>query len=954
MCRRWLLISDRDFESPKLAVRNVRHLDLQYSSELERLDSTVYEQICRHQLHIGCCCHSGRRRLDQHSLGSVKYRRPGNVAYSSGNKLDSTVVCVLEPQEVVHWLTLHFNPRPDGTDKIDFKRVYTDVTFAIGLEFIRHTLSNSAPIVDLQGDKKRIPQCQMWITLGLWNYFPSIIERGVVARAADGLIISSAEWKEHGAPLKRRRSHELMSCEHSGSSAGQDGTTLDVPAAIAVVTPRADSPPRHNFCKINNFLYYDKKNAHAHQHGVCFDFIDCKSDRFHGRREAVSPFEMAREPARRKMLGCRPVSQNGSGLSGGGVTFGELVIYLAGAGPYAGKGDRGDRLPEFIGRRKFDSVAGALDNLVTPGCLKVGFSAGTKSTWAAEPGLQVSDHPLFLVSGRCSTGARHQPSRLLGRGTHRRDRQSSSKPKMRSGVAEGVWGRGRKQAGTICPPLTDQHHVRLMPNLTLDTCIHRSLLFTGRSGQYQLGSPLVDDRPIMNAVKYRVVSGVVWINRTMMSSNTDANRTGADAGSQMAVVSLKSQRSSEQDYFRITSASHSSPGQLMCASGGVSGRDAASLTITTLNEQLMLLFARAAVAERLACSPPTRSIRAQSPAGSPDFHMWESCRTMPLTARVSEVFMDASTPVFYLNSDSKKSKVTSNFSEDLVKLYFEVRLFPAGEIIPLLNKEGVSNPEVGASFARRHDKGEAGRCPLPPRLVALAADNDPSPGIITLTRPLQPSQHTGPPPSCWRPPLLPRACAITIVSSAPYVSYAYDNLNCQNLAILYETDNSSVPTRCQSPSSMKQPNVQWGEGDLEVLKHAKCSEPHCWILRAADCGCVMNGIGMQRTLEASLASAFILVQRPSHHHWYVPDVSKTETGLFWWMGRGWLLGQLLPAFTHSVTILPSARKSEMEHLCIYATPVDDVGTLHESIVAGCETIRNLPGIRQRNWVSMQQ
>ncbi|KAJ8871258.1 hypothetical protein PR048_027564 [Dryococelus australis] len=31
-----------------------------------------------------------------------------------------------------------------------------------------------------------------------------------------------------------------------------------------------------------------------------------------------------------------------------------------------------------------------------------------------------------------------------------------------------------------------------------------------------LGSPLVDDRPLMNAVKYRVVSGVVWTNRTMI------------------------------------------------------------------------------------------------------------------------------------------------------------------------------------------------------------------------------------------------------------------------------------------------------------------------------------------------------------------------------------------------------------------------------------------------------
>ncbi|KAJ8868490.1 hypothetical protein PR048_030018 [Dryococelus australis] len=53
------------------------------------------------------------------------------------------------------------------------------------------------------------------------------------------------------------------------------------------------------------------------------------------------------------------------------------------------------------------------------------------------------------------------------------------------------------------------------------------------SERVNLGSPLVDDRPIMNAVKYRVVSGVVWTNRTMVSSNTDTNRTGV-----LAVVGI--------------------------------------------------------------------------------------------------------------------------------------------------------------------------------------------------------------------------------------------------------------------------------------------------------------------------------------------------------------------------------------------------------------------------------
>ncbi|KAJ8869262.1 hypothetical protein PR048_030834 [Dryococelus australis] len=43
-----------------------------------------------------------------------------------------------------------------------------------------------------------------------------------------------------------------------------------------------------------------------------------------------------------------------------------------------------------------------------------------------------------------------------------------------------------------------------------------------------------------------------------------------------------------------------------------------------------------AVAERLACSPPTKANRVQSPAGSlPDFRMWESYQTMPLVSGFS-------------------------------------------------------------------------------------------------------------------------------------------------------------------------------------------------------------------------------------------------------------------------------------------------------------------------------
>ncbi|KAJ8894550.1 hypothetical protein PR048_007207 [Dryococelus australis] len=47
-------------------------------------------------------------------------------------------------------------------DKVDLKRLYTEVAYAIGSEFIRHALDDSAPIADFQGNKKRILYCQMW------------------------------------------------------------------------------------------------------------------------------------------------------------------------------------------------------------------------------------------------------------------------------------------------------------------------------------------------------------------------------------------------------------------------------------------------------------------------------------------------------------------------------------------------------------------------------------------------------------------------------------------------------------------------------------------------------------------------------------------------------------------------------------------------------------------------
>ncbi|KAJ8866087.1 hypothetical protein PR048_033611 [Dryococelus australis] len=75
------------------------------------------------------------------------------------------------------------------------------------------------------------------------------------------------------------------------------------------------------------------------------------------------------------------------------------------------------------------------------------------------------------------------------------------------------------------PALPHNHlnHPHQLSRHCLPAIVKRS-----KTENIELGSPLVDDRPIMNAVKYRVVSGVVWTNRTMVSSNTATNRTDGD------------------------------------------------------------------------------------------------------------------------------------------------------------------------------------------------------------------------------------------------------------------------------------------------------------------------------------------------------------------------------------------------------------------------------------------
>ncbi|KAJ8865831.1 hypothetical protein PR048_033353 [Dryococelus australis] len=266
-------------------------------------------------------------------------------------------------------------------------------------------------------------------------------------------------------------------------------------------------------------------------------------------------------------------------------------------------------------------------------------------------------------------------------------------------------------------------------------------------GKYQCGSPLVDDRPIMIAVKYRVVSGMVWTNRTMVSSRTDTNRTGVLAVVDIddsLLIRLECQNETAKfsgsllvecrcektfscsigqlelgnlNTLRLRFAGRHQRcvrwrrGALTSASGprrrsaNQRGRSRAPIEagMTTPNvtcepasvprsrpaytarkggwvvslpvshqgdpgsipgrvppdfshlgivlddvvvrrwfSRVICLLVSANVnfhgvteTEQLARSPPTKANRVRSPAGSPDFRQWESCRTMPLVGRFS-------------------------------------------------------------------------------------------------------------------------------------------------------------------------------------------------------------------------------------------------------------------------------------------------------------------------------
>ncbi|KAJ8877798.1 hypothetical protein PR048_022255 [Dryococelus australis] len=205
---------------------------------------------------------------------------------------------------------------------------------------------------------------------------------------------------------------------------------------------------------------------------------------------------------------------------------------------------------------------GSIPGGITPGFLHVGIvpedAAGRRvfsgfSRFPCSPQSSAASYspPFNLIDSQyLDPGASHiggAPALLRhGRsaGALRREAEATIKIRLQSAVPVDVAAPGTRASSDVTPTRSRMRStnvlsgraVRCLPNdtNTARTRTHEQLKWMrAKQNAQDLDSPLVDDRPIVNAVKYRVVCGVVWTNRTMVSSNTDTNRTGV-----LAVVDI--------------------------------------------------------------------------------------------------------------------------------------------------------------------------------------------------------------------------------------------------------------------------------------------------------------------------------------------------------------------------------------------------------------------------------
>ncbi|KAJ8871348.1 hypothetical protein PR048_027665 [Dryococelus australis] len=362
---------------------------------------------------------------------------------------------------------------------------------------------------------------------------------------------------------------------------------------------------------------------------------------------------------------------------------------------------------------------------------------------------------------------------------------------------------------------------------------------------------------------------------------------------------------------------------------------------------------------RSACSPPTKENRVQPPAGSLDFRKWDSCRTIPLAGGFSR---GSPAPSF-----RRRSIITSTAligSEDLDRRCRPWRR-PArttrerGESRRLqCVLRGVCACDAQTAWRLRVRSSQATHPPsLPSAAMAdvfysghLRAQHLCSPQhdnwmpgavpeestISCWCRSLQASWHSCT-PSANYPPLL--TCTYTVVDISIAITFARVRDK--------ETEARPLRVHEENMRSRRRPRgfktncagVEiWLESQHLVLASALASHlgnpgpiPGGFAPGFSHVGIVLDDAACRR-----IFSGYSRLPRPC-----IPVLLHHRVSFH-------------VMFRDDGHLRVSAGKSVTRRALLYATPLDDESTLCNRIVAGRETIRNFPKIRQRIWVSRQR
>ncbi|KAJ8865946.1 hypothetical protein PR048_033469 [Dryococelus australis] len=427
-------------------------------------------------------------------------------------------------------------------DKLDVQHVYTEVSFAIGLQFVRHALDDSEPIADLQGNKchtagspeykdakgnGRTPR-KPPSTSGIVRHDSRERNPGAITRLGNGGAAASSV-KEDLRCLRNTIHTNLMATYVLADFLWIFHITLqvrlrprrgeDVHVVERIFLRAADDspalfPPHHLLLDVRRSSFQDKLDV---QHVYSEVSFVIGSQFIRHALDNSEPIADVKETSSGLLDSTKVNWIRFSGRAASPPPPGFFVSpptppFHSGAAPYS---------PHFtlIGSQDLDvksrpHIFPLTTNFCSGKCPRNTMrdqGQEARERYGRQLHARLAPHRSYAQGVQCF---RHYSPLTEIRFDSGRGRSPDFRVWNRPGRCRwSAWFLG----GLPFPPALVFQRCSIPP---------RFVLIASHDLHHQLGSPLVDNRPIMNAVKFTIVSGVLCTNRTMASSNTDTNRTG--------------------------------------------------------------------------------------------------------------------------------------------------------------------------------------------------------------------------------------------------------------------------------------------------------------------------------------------------------------------------------------------------------------------------------------------